>query len=88
MDEKLKALKKENARLKIRLIDQGDKLEIVEKCVKEIKDRINLNISHNISQTRMIKSAMLTKKCREELAMLRDLADIIKFYEDKISNAL
>ena len=86
MDEKLKALKKENARLKIRLIDQGDKLEIVEKCVKEIKDRINLNISHNISQTRMIKSAMLTKKCREELDMLRDLADIIKFYEDKISN--
>lgn len=88
MDEKIKALRKENAKLKIRLIDQGDELEVAKKCVKELKGVINLNISHNISQTRMIKSAMLTKKCREELAMLRDLADIIQFYEDKLPNGL
>ena len=86
MNEKIKELKKENARLKIRLIDTMDNFEILEKCVKEIKDTIDLCISHNISQTRVIKSPMLIKKYREELGMLRDLNERITFYTDKINH--
>lgn len=73
---------KEINKLKKRIINDEEKIEIEETVLDNILIRVQTEIRANIKKTRMTSSAPLIKSYREQLLLLRYLESQLKIYSD------
>lgn len=76
------ALREENNKLKKRIINDEEKIEILEKILDKINGIVKAEIDINIRKTRTAKPVVLVKKYREELLILRELEKQLELYNN------
>lgn len=80
------SLIEENNKLKMKIINLNEKLEISQYALDQIEKIVSSAISDNIRKTRTIKIVALVKKHREELLILRQLEKELKDYKIRVDN--
>lgn len=74
----------EIGKLKKKIIEIDDKLEIAEYALNEIEKIINKAIADNLHKTRTIKVVAMVKKYREELLILRSIEKELIDYKNRV----
>lgn len=83
-----RSLMEENNKLKIKLINNDEELEISQYTINRMSDIIDKAINTNIRKTRMIANPSIIKIYREELLTLRALEKEIQDYNNRLVKIL
>ena len=80
------ALREENNKLKKRIINDEEKIEVLETILDKINGIVKAEIDINIRKTRTEHTIILIKKYREELLILRELEKQLELYNNYKDN--
>ena len=76
------ALREENNKLKKRIVNDEEKIEVLETILDKINGIVKAQIDINIRKTRTEHTIALIKKYREELLILRELEKQLELYNN------
>lgn len=82
------SLMQENNKLKIKLINTEEDLEIAQYAINKINEIIEKAINVNISKTRRLANPAFIKMYREELLTLRAVEKELKDYNNRMVKML